>query len=559
MLDRVSDSKPSSASPLTIGDWRVDPAAHELARAGETVRIEPKVMQVLLRLAAVSGGVVTREELLESVWPGVVVGDEALTQVIIKLRRALGDNPRSPAYIETIAKRGYRLVAQVGAVASVPAVAEAATVAEPELPSRGKPRNRAWLAAVALALLGVVALVAFVVQSSRPAPIASSDVPADELTVTVVPFESLSSAPDQGYLARGISNDLVTDLSRLPGLRVIRTNAAGAPADNVRYVVTGSVQREGETLRINVHLAESQTKRQLWSQRFERPFGDLFALQDEIARGLVDVLPAKLQEAAKQQAARRYTKNLAAYDHFLRAQSQFLVRSARDNETARASYRKAIELDPAFARAYAGLAMTYALEPRLRSSPNAEATLARALELAETARQIDPDIPEVHWAIGFVHTQQRRHDAAIESLNRAIALNRSYADAYALMGGIHTYIGEPTKSIPLLRTALRLDPGGGYLYFMVLGRAYFFAGDIEQALINLREAATRNPVDIETRIFLAAALAASNNVAGAEWEVQEIRTLEPGFSLREWMQTYPLTDRQQRERLLGLLGRVGLT
>lgn len=516
-------------------------------------------MQVLLRLAADGGGVVTRDELLASVWPGVVVGDEALTQAIIKLRRALGDNPRSPAYIETIAKRGYRLIAPVRGAVGIPATAQATATAPAVPEAQARPRSRRWLAAFALILLGAVAILGFGVPLNRPAPSTPLDVAGDELTVTVVPFESLSPASDQSYLARGIGNDLVTELSQLPGLRVIRSNSAGEPGENVRYVVTGSVQREGETLRINVHLAENQTKRQLWSQRFERPFHDLFAVQDEIARGLVDLLPSKLQEAAKQKTARRYTKNLAAYDLFLRAQSQFLVRNARDNEAARESYRKAIELDPAFARAYAGLAMTYALEPRLRSSANAENSLARALEFAETARQIDPRIPEVHWAIGFVHTQQRQHDVAIASLNRAIELNRSYADAYALLGGIHTYVGEPAKSIPLMRSALRLDPGGGYLYFMVLGRAYFFKGDNEQALINLREAASRNAVDIETRIFLAAALAASNSAAGAEWEVQEIRTLDPAFSLRDWMQTYPLTDRRQRERLVDVLGRVGLS
>ena len=375
-------------------------------------------------------------------------------------------------------------------------------------------------------------------------------------TVTVVPFESLNATPDQAYLARGLSNDLMTDLSRLGGLRVVRTSSAAESAGNARFVITGTVQRVADTLRVNVQLTDSRSGQQLWSERFERPFGDLFAMQDEITRGVVEPLPGKLHEVARQNEARRYTKNLAAYDHFLRAQAQFLVRHAADNEAARASYRKAIELDPSFARAYAGLAMTYALEPRLRPSADAAPALARALELAETARQIDPDIPEVHWAIGLVHVQQRRHDKAMESLQKAITLNRSYADAYALMAGIHTYIGEPARSVPLVRTALRLDPGGGYLYFMVLGRAYFFQGDTEQALINLREAATRNPVDLETRVFLAAALAAANEPAAAEWEMQEIRALAPAFSLDAWLQTYPLSHAPQEQRLRELLARV---
>jgi Tfp pilus assembly protein PilF len=265
-----------------------------------------------------------------------------------------------------------------------------------------------------------------------------------------------------------------------------------------------------------------------------------------------------VQEAAKLRAAQRSTRNLAAYDQFLRGQSQFLVRQVDANEAARESYRKAIELDPAFARAYAGLAMTYAIDPRLRSSADAAPLLARALELAETARQIDPDIPEVHWALGFVYTQQRRHEQALEALSKAVALNRSYADAYALMAGIYTYIGEPAKGISLMRTALRLDPGGGYLYFLVLGRAYFCNGDAEQAVINLREAATRNPVDLETRIFLSAALVATNDMHAARWEADELRALQPTFSLRDWLQTYPMTDGRQQARLRQLLGQIGV-
>ena len=567
VLDHASPPGPPIASPLSIGDWQVDPDANELVRDGRAVRVEPKVMQVLLRLADRPGAVVSREELLDRVWPAVVVGDEALTQTIIKLRRALGDDPRRPAFVETIAKSGYRLIAPVSRASApvqqevmAPAMAAPAMAAPaPAIPEPAAPRSarrRAWLVGAAALVVMALGLTVLRWPASAPSEPPTAAGGTDEPTVTVVPFESLGEeASDQAYLARGLGNDLMTDLSRLAGLRVIRTSAGDSVGD-ARFVITGSVQRDTDTLRVNVRLTDSRNGQQLWSERFERPFGDLFAVQDEITRGVVELLPGKLNEVARQNAARRYTRNLAAYDHFLRGQAQFLVRHAVDNEAARASYRKAIELDPRFARAYAGLAMTYALEPRLRPSADAAPALARALELAETARQIDPDIPEVHWAIGLVQVQQRQHDKAMASLNKATALNRSYADAYALMAGIHTYVGEPARSIPLVRTALRLDPGGGYLYFMVLGRAYFFQGDTEQALINLREAATRNPVDLETRVFLVAALMAANERAAAEWEVQEIRALAPAFSLDAWLQTYPLRHAAQEQRLRDLFARA---
>jgi len=376
------------------------------------------------------------------------------------------------------------------------------------------------------------------------------------ITVTVLPFETVGAGAEQGYLARGIGADLMTDLSRLSGLRLI--SASGDPAKNARYLVSGSVQREAANLRINVRLTDSRSGEQVWSQRFERPFGDLFAIQSEISRSLAEHLPGRISDAERRRLAKRYTASLEAYEYFLRAQALFLVRRTEENQQARALYAKALELDPKFARAYAGLAMTHAMEYRYQKSAASSAALTRALELAETARQIDPDIPDVHWALGFVHAQARRHGEAIKSLQRAIELNRSYADAYAFIGGIYTYVGEPAKSIPLLRTALRLNPEGSYLYYLLLGRAYLFENDVEQALINLREALGRNPDDVETRVYLTAALVAQGDRKAAEWEADEIRAHQAGFSARAWLETYPLTSQPHQARLLELLAKVGL-
>jgi DNA-binding winged helix-turn-helix (wHTH) protein/TolB-like protein/cytochrome c-type biogenesis protein CcmH/NrfG len=525
-------------SRLQIGEWWADRTTNELGRGTETVRIEPKVMEVLIALAARAGRAVSREELLAAVWPGVVVGDEALTQSVIKLRRALGDNPKAPVYIETISKRGYRLIAPVNG-----AGAAAAPL----------PKRRWWMwGGVAAAAIAVAAW--FHGQEERPLPLPEA---FDALTVTVLPFETVGAGQEHDYLARGIGSDLMTDLSRLSGLRLISSSGDRA-AGGTRYVVSGSVQREAANLRINVRLIDARTGEQLWTQRFERPFGDLFAIQNEISRSLAEQLPGKIGDAERQRLAKRYTFSPQAYDHFLRGQALFLVRRTQDNREARALFAKAIELDPKFARAYAALAMTHAMEYRYQSSAESSAPLKRALELAETARQIDPGIPEVYWSLGFVQTQSRRHEEALGSLQKAIELNPSYADAYAFMGGIHTYLGQPAKTIPLLRTALRLNPDGGHLYYLLLGRAYLFENDVEQALINLREAHARNPENLETRLYLAAALMANGERGAAEWEAEQIRTQEPGFSMRGWLETYPLTSARLQEKMLELLARVGL-
>jgi tetratricopeptide (TPR) repeat protein len=270
----------------------------------------------------------------------------------------------------------------------------------------------------------------------------------------------------------------------------------------------------------------------------------------------VQLLPAKVSDVERLRIARRYTQSVDAYDHFLRAQALLLVRSVDANERARTLYRSALELDPKFARAYAGLAMTYAMVYRLRDSERG--SLGRAFELGRTAREIDPDAPEVHWAMGFVQAQGRQHDEAIKSLQQAIVLDRSFADAYALLGGIHTYTGQPARSIELVRTALRLNPDAGYLSFLVLGRALLFQNDPEQALIHLRAASLRNPADVETRVFTAAALVAAGDRSGAKWEADEIRTLEPAFATRRWLDSYPMTSAAQQAQLITLLAGAGL-
>ena len=519
---------------LQVGDWQADPASNTLRRGDEVVRLEPRAMDVLGVLADHAGAVVSREALFAAAWPGVVVGDEALTQVVAKLRRALGDDPRAPTYIETISKRGYRLAAPVAKAA----------IARP-----ARRRTMAWIGAAAVAIALVAAIASIAWRSPAPAPVASGQDPATgRVTVTVLPFDSIGEGA-HAYLARGIADSLMTELGRLSGLSVINAShlAAADAARHARYAVSGSVQRDGRALRVHARLLDNRTGEQLWSERFERPDGELFAVQDEIIRKVATTLPAKVSESERHGLARRHTRSLEAYDLFLRAQSLFLVRGARENAEARELYRQALALDPRFARAYAGLALTHAMDHRLQANVDSRASLERALELAQAAREIDPGIAEVHWAIGFIHAQARRHAEAIAALERATQINPSFADAHALLGGIHTYAGAPEKSIAPLRTALRYKPEGGYLVYLLLGRAYYFLGDPEQALIHLRQAVARNPADVETRLFLAASLLAAGDRRGASWELAEARMLEPALSLDAWLAAYPLSSAAHRE------------
>jgi DNA-binding winged helix-turn-helix (wHTH) protein/TolB-like protein len=558
----VAAESPPVPGRLQVGDWTVEPALNQLSAAGRTVKLEPKTMSVLAYLADRPGEVVSREALLSAAWSDVVVGDDSLTQVVIKLRKALGDVPEKPAYIQTISKGGYRLIAPVIRSAEIfSAQARPGAVSS----HAGRRRRVSWMAGAAALL--IAAAGGWWIKGERAvvpgrAPVADIDAArAAQPTVAIRPFEALSGDPREALLARGITADLVTDLSKVSGLSVIDPvpgrGEAASEGPPVRYLVSGSVQRVGERLRLRVNLSDAGTGRLLWSERFDRALAGFFAMQEELGPKILHMLPAKVSEAEMRRVSQRYTRNLDAYENFLRGQSALLVRQRAENETAREMFGRAIALDAGFARAYAGLAQTYAADYRNQWTGDGAAALERAFELARTANQIDPDIPETYWVLAFVHVERRQHEEAMRYLETAVRLHPSFADGYALMGGVDTYVGRPADTVVLLRTAMRLDPQAGYLYFLLLGRAYLFLGDLEQARVNLKQALTRDPVDLEAHVYMAALHVMAGDKAAAAWEAEEIRALRPGFSSRGWLETYPMTDAAQKAKLVGALGKLG--
>ena len=263
-------------SPFRVGEWQVDPRANELTRGGETVRLEPKAMRVLCLLAARPGGVIYREELEAQAWAGMVVTSDALTNAIIKLRKALGDEARSPRYIETVSKSGYRLIAEVCP----------GTGAGPAVRGRGRLR---WIGLAFLLLaVGLGGLLLFYGGGDAPAPDSAGRLPERWPGIAVLPFDNLGGDPAQDWFAHGIAEDLITDLSQIHGLRVVARNSSFAYQDSpepetriarelgVDYLLQGSVQRAGGRVRINVRLTDGGEGGNLWAQRFDRQVKDIF-------------------------------------------------------------------------------------------------------------------------------------------------------------------------------------------------------------------------------------------------------------------------------------------
>lgn len=576
-----SDQRPPTV--FRIGPWAADAGANELRRGDTLVRVEPKAMEVLAVLAARPGQVVTREQLLDAVWPEVVVGDAALTQVIIKLRKALADDAQAPSYIETIPKRGYRLLPQMAVSAVVAEAAESAAAPtvvapEPALPreASGTPQGRRRMLGMLSAGAALAAILGYgLLQPDRPAD--SAAMPAEAIkppgeeqlakltetlpTLAVAPFESAGIDARTARLAKGIGWELAERLGRVASVRVVASDGRDASINRssaARYLVTGFAQGEGDKIVVTAKLTDRQSGVQLWAGRFERLARDLLGVQGSIAQELVVALPIQVSAAERHRLATPYTRNLEAYDVFLAAQAAFLARSAADNSRARQLYLQAIAIDPQFARAYAGVALTHIEDYRLWKEEARDESVAAAQRMADAAFQIDPASREVHWVRSYLAMHERRFDAATDHLQQALAIDPSYADGYALLAWIHIFAGEAARAIPLMRTAMRLNPGAGNIYFAHLGTAYYFAGDQEQALINLKEARGRNLADVHSRLWLALSLLAAGHKDEALWEVDEIRALRPDFSGTMWLSRMPMKYERDKVRLREALRELAL-
>lgn len=379
--------RPDPDQPFRVGDWLVEPAVGGLTRDGQTVKLEPRVMDLLVYLAGRPGRVLSREELEQAIWAGTVVGYDALTSAIIKLRKAFDDDSRHPWLIETVPKRGYRLIAPVTedvTATSPEPTAEADAAASPALetqavtpaPPATKPQSagRSWRR-LALAALVVVVLASLVVLwfalDRTPPDTDPGAVPTPSTSIAVLPFANLSGDPDFEYFSDGITEDITTDLSKVSSLLVIARNSAFAykaqplslksvaEALHVRYILEGSVRRSGADIRINAKLIDAETGSHLWVERYDRHIQDIFAVQDDVTRNIVAALALTLTDQEKKRVARRYSHSIEAYDLLLRGQSFYARSTKEDNARARALYLRAIEIDPTFARAHAAVALTH--------------------------------------------------------------------------------------------------------------------------------------------------------------------------------------------------------
>ena len=466
---------------LRFGVFEVDLRAGELRKHGLQVRLQEQPFQVLATLLEHPGEVVTREELQKKLWPAdtFVDFDHGLNKAINKIRDALSDSAESPRFVETVARRGYRFLAEVRVVDPAPVRSpEAATEALSKAKDRdradlsGQPEARkrfvpsvAWRIIGSVVVLLLVILTAWTFRSrNRPSPVIRS--------LAVLPLESLSGDASQDYFADGMTDELITDLGQISALRVIsRTSvmpykgarkslAQIARELNIDAVVEGTVLRSGNQVRITAQLIEAPADKHLWAQSYEGDVRDTLALQNQVARAIAEQIRISLNP--QEQAALKNVKviNPQAYESYLKGRYFWNKRTADGLKVAVAYFNQAIEEDPSYAQAYSGLADTYALSgdwqyavmtPK-EALPKAKATAIKALELDNT-------LSEAHSSLAFcLDLFDWDWEAAEKEFRRAIGLNPSYATAHHWYAWHLGEMGRNNEAIVEMRKAQNLDP-----------------------------------------------------------------------------------------------------
>ncbi|MBI3800766.1 MAG: tetratricopeptide repeat protein, partial [Deltaproteobacteria bacterium] len=419
--------------------------------------------------------------------------------------------------------------------------------------------------AAAMLLLALVSAGSIVIKNlyfSSPAGLPLPDKPS----IAVLPFTNMSGNPEQEYFSDGITEDLTTDLSKIASLFVISRNSAFTYKGKavkvqevsrelgVHYVLEGSVRRSDSQIRITAQLIDALTGGHMWSERYERPLHEIFAVQDEIRQQIVFALKVKLAPEEQERFRTAPTNNLEAYDYYLRG-VELPPRGTKEAIAQRRQmFEKAIELDPQYAAAYASLSNTYWIEWFVGWSQDPQ-TLKRGFELAQKAVALDDSLPIAHSILGFVYLIMKQHDKAIAEAERAIALDPNFADGYATLATILGPAGRPEEAIRVAQQAMRLNPHYLPWYLNALGMAYLSAGRYEEAIAPLQQAISRNPNDWAAHVNLAVVYSELGREEEARAEVAEAQRISP-VPLEVWRQRNLFKDPVVRERYLAALGKA---
>jgi len=479
-------------SRFAFGPFVLDPDAGTLLRNDEPVAVGYRGLKLLAALVGRPGDILGKTDLMDAAWPGTVVEEGNLTVQIAQLRKLLGPAAGGGEWISTVPRVGYRFT-------------------------------------------GTVEEVGGTKRKTLPLP--------DKPSIAVLPFVNVSNDPEQESFADGLTEDLITDLSRIPGLFVIARNSAfaykGRATDvrtiaedlGVRYLLEGSARRAAGRVRINAQLVDAASGEHLWAERFDRSLDDIFAVQDEVTGKIVDALLGRLQ---KPPPPRNRPRSLEAYDLCVRAR-KLMDDSPQSAREAHLLLTRAVSLDPDYAEAYRWLAMNHWMG-WVHSGGPSEAARSVALELARKAVAIDPNDAGCRWVLAYLLAYERSFAEADAEFVKAIQLDPNEADTWAALSDIAILSGRVEEGLDHIRKAFRLNPFPAAWYYLTLGQAQYAAGDYEAAVKTLRRDETYRT---SSRRFLAASLAQLGRLEEAQAEVELFLVGNPQFTTRHWRRDLP--------------------
>jgi TolB-like protein/DNA-binding winged helix-turn-helix (wHTH) protein/Tfp pilus assembly protein PilF len=553
---------PRAAKVLLFEGFRLDLTGGGLFRLDHTgtatpVSISSRALD-LLSLLVERQGLVSKDAIMEAVWPGMVVEEGNLTVQISALRRILDEKRTEGSCIQTVPGRGYRFIASVRRVepaglpdsSSFSGIGSGGLVVEKtKLPdpvpldevgnaSKATPRARHWYWRRMAAAMVTLCLVFVTVAVTRwHLPGSGEARPEPRLSIIVFPLINLSEDRDQQYLADGITEDLTTDLSRIAPMFVISHRTAFSyrddPADakrigselRVHYLVEGSVRRSGNEVRVNAKLIDAEDGWVLWAERFDRDATDLFALQDEITSRIAIALNLELLAAA----AERPADHVDAMDYILRGRAVYLRVPPRDGHAEAISlFERALALDPGSVEARSRLAMAFTARVLDDVSESADADLTRAQELVGRALAASPRNPLAHYAKGLLLRAQHRYAEAVPEYEAAIASNRNWASAYADLGWSKFLAGFVDEAAPLMERAADLSPRDPQIgnWDSRIGLVYLVQSRTNEATLWLEKSRGAAPELPWVHLRLAAAYGLKGDTAHAAGELSEAQRTE---------------------------------
>ena len=534
------------ALDFRFGDFEIDAARQELRQAGAPVHIEPQVFDLLVYLVQHRDRIVSKDELIETIWHGRVISEAALSSRISAARRALGDNGNDQTLIRTLHKRGFRFVGEVEEGSAPAAVAAGPS----PLPQPAAAHDAVKL-----------------VPSAELLPL------PDKPSIAVLPFQNMSHDPEQEYFADGLTEDIITGLSRQRWFFVIARNSSftykGAAVDvrdvatqlGVRYVLEGSVRKAANRVRVTGQLIDASNGNHLWAEKYDRELADIFALQDDITNRVIGSVAPQILVAEAARVQRKPPQSVDAWDLVMQAVPHMWRMSTDEHARAQELLQRAIALDGNYAHAHALLGWTYVTMFNLDTRRPIGEWTDRALATGATAATLDDEEPWAHLVLGLGHARRRRPQLAFRHLTKSVELSPSFALGYAGLGYALACGGQPESGLQALEEAHRLSPRDPFLAIYaptVRYMALFALARYEETIAVCRATTASHPNHAGAWRLMTVSLGLLGRVDEAKDALAHTLTLQPDLSSAHVEINTVYANPEDRARFLEGLRKAGL-